>query len=136
MYFKSCSYGYNRTSILFSVSYIGAGYGNPRKQVSSFTIYQREQCTSKQKRYALEISTKCPIAITALHPERLLHLQGCLQVNEVYFARYEETTVSTYWKHSKSVDCLCIIKKHGRENIPDMKVKVAILSQDSKVLQL
>ena len=135
MYFRSCSYGYNWTGILFGTSYAEASYGNPLKQASSHTIYQREQCTSKQKCYALEISAKCPIAIMILHPERLRHLEGRLQVNEVYFARYEETTVSTHWKHSKSVACLGIIK-HARENTPDMKVKLAILSQDSKCLQL
>lgn len=54
---------------------------------------------------------------------------------DLYFTRYEETTVSTYWKHSKSVTCLCIIK-HARENIPYLKVKVPVWSQDSKCLQL
>lgn len=103
--------------------------------MSSNTREQREQYSSKKKCCTLETSTKYPTAIMVLHWEQLLNLQGWLQVNKVYFARYEETTVSIYWKHGTSVACLCIIN-HTRENLPDRKVTVVTLSQDSKSLQL
>lgn len=118
--------------LLFCTSYAEPSHGNPADQVPS--PYTRGSNAPPSRR-AGERSIKCPTAIVILHPERLLHLEGCLQVNEVCFARYEETTFSIYRKHSTSVSCLCIIK-HARANIPDMKVKVVILSRDSKCLQL